>query len=1545
MYIVIDLQGAQASNRYRGIGGVSMSLALAIARLAHKKHRLGLVLNADFPDSYDFIVEKFKPFIEPEDFHAWKPLTPCSGHDQKNAWRQKASRILYSAFIEKLAPDVWLSTSIFEGFVDNAISSVPCEGGGTITGVVLHDLIPHIYPDLYLPTRPIRDWYYGCLAQLRKSDLMLAVSESSRQEAINYLDVDKNKVIEVANSIDNQFKILNVDDKKADMVKSKYGLVRPFVMYTGGMDPRKNIEGLIAAYAALPSDLRKNHQLAIVCSVDQQGIKNLLKLAKNVGLEKTELVLTGFVSDDDLLTLYNICELFVFPSWHEGFGLPILEAMACGAVVVAGDNSSLPEVVGFQDALFDVHSKSDTVKAIEKGLTDKQFRSSFKDHAKQHVKKFSLDKSAQTALEAFENLYEEKQKLVGEAGGLVDKVKTKPRLAYVSPLPSALTGIADYSAELIPALAEYYDIDVVVCQRESVMDPWILANARQRSLAWFKNHASSYDRILYHVGNNADYHAHMFDLLEKYPGVVVLHDFFLNGPVSWFEGTGRDPLAWQEALWFSHGWKALRHRFEAEDPADVHNQWPCNRAVLERSCGIIVHSETSREFADRFYGKGYARDWSVIPHLRVPANHIDRAAARRELGLNEADLLVCSFGFLGESKLNHRLVEAWLSSSLSKDKNCHLVFVGEGEGRYASELRRQISQQRCHVEITGYADQKKYRLYLAAADIAVQLRTSSRGESSGTVLDCMNYGVATIVNAHGSTALFPQEVVCMLEDKFLTKDLVEALEFFNNDHIARAELGRRASDYIRSHCRPSVCAGLYHESIEKFYSLASHKLFGMGKRMAPLGLPSDLADVVALADLSTETLAEKSFPGSIQLFVDISELHQRDSKTGIQRVVRNVLRSLLEKQPEGVRVEPVYAAENHGYRYARRFTANFLGLKTVGLQDEKILAKSGDIFWGLDLQPTIIPRRKEELFLMRARGVKVVFTVYDLLTISLPETFGAGAAQTHADWLLTLASVSSGLISISKTVSDELKQWLDLFASQYHRPVKLGWMHLGADIDETGASKQKKYFTGEEVRQLECISKMPSFLMVGTIEPRKMQQQALAAFDLLWSEEVEVALVIVGKSGWMTEELQAKMKSHPLRNSKFFLFEGCSDSLLEKIYATCSCLIAASLDEGYGLPLIEAARHKMPVLARDISVFREVAGIHASYFSGLSPRDLADAVKQWNEDNQKGNAPQSVGMSFMNWDDSTHKMLDIVLHDQWQDVWVPTKDDGLLFRCYGSDPRLRSFAGARAGATIWTTGKEGYLIYGPYLPIKPGLYKVTIKGHVGSIGLNGAWLDIAVSGGKKILVEGYLAAEPQQGEQVLAEVDLTVTEPWADMEVRVSVGCFSDLGISLVEIRKQNEAVETGADKTLSTEKNMGLIQSNSQKIVMGFWATHEELQSGIGYKSERSIYTTGKKGFLVYGPYRAIAAGNYVLKIYGLVTKSDDAWLDLSHNKGADFIDRVSLPKSDKRSGNIIASVNFKLNRFLEDLEIRVYVNSATDMRFDCLVIEELPSSITDGC
>jgi glycosyltransferase involved in cell wall biosynthesis len=121
--------------------------------------------------------------------------------------------------------------------------------------------------------------------------------------------------------------------------------------------------------------------------------------------------------------------------------------------------------------------------------------------------------------------------------------------------------------------------------------------------------------------------------------------------------------------------------------------------------------------------------------------------------------------------------------------------------------------------------------------------------------------------------------------------------------------------------------------------------------------------------------------------------------------------------------------------------------------------------------------------------------------------------------------------------------------------------------------------------------------MVGTLEPRKGHQQALAACEQLWADGVDANQVIVGKQGWMVEALVERMTHHAELNRRLFWLDGISDEFLEQVYAASACLIAASYGEGFGLPLIEAAQHKLPIVARDIPVFREVAGSHAHYFS------------------------------------------------------------------------------------------------------------------------------------------------------------------------------------------------------------------------------------------------------------------------------------------------------------------------------------------------------------
>lgn len=174
---------------------------------------------------------------------------------------------------------------------------------------------------------------------------------------------------------------------------------------------------------------------------------------------------------------------------------------------------------------------------------------------------------------------------------------------------------------------------------------------------------------------------------------------------------------------------------------------------------------------------------------------------------------------------------------------------------------------------------------------------------------------------------------------------------------------------------------------------------------------------------------------------------------------------------------------------------------------------------------------------------------------------------------------------------------------------------------------------------LDTVEARPSFLLVGTIEPRKGHAQVLAAFEQLWQAGQDVNLVIVGKLGWKVENLIEQLRNHEELGKRLFSLESVSDEYLEKFYAASTCLIAASYGEGFGLPLIEAAQHKLPVIARDIPVFREVAGEHAYYFDTDTSEGLAQSIKTWLALYQNGQHPKSDAMPWLTWKESAQQLL------------------------------------------------------------------------------------------------------------------------------------------------------------------------------------------------------------------------------------------------------------------------------------------------------------------
>lgn len=831
MRIVIDLQGAQSSSRFRGIGRYSLSLAKAIAQNAGD-HEVLLVLNGLFRETIKPIREVFSGILPSENIHIWYAPGPTKECNPGTQNLRESAELIREAFIANLNPDVFHISSMFEGYGDNAITSVGRIDYNYPISISFYDLIPFLNPKEYLePNKNYANYYLRKLDDLKRADCLLAISEFSRQEGIDHLGFEEKSIVNISSAVDPFFHDHSPRTNIA-VLNQKLRISKPFILYTGGADPRKNLKRLLKAYAKLEQSIRNQHQLVLAGRIDSSEMPELTKAISANGLKSDDVIFADYITDDELQTLYYSCKLFILPSWHEGFGLPALEAMKSGAAVIGSNASSIPEVIQNPRALFDPLSIDSIANKIQEVLTDPELLDSLKVLGKENAKQFSWDLCAQRAIKAF----------------------------------------------------------------ESVAEPIKISNT---------------------ISN-----------------------------------------------------------------------WP----------------------------------------------------------------------------------------------------------------------------------------------------------------------------------------------EVLTKKIIN-LPFVPSE--------------------------------EQMVSLSA-----------------------CLAQNFPAPSKEK------QLLIDVSELNKRDAKTGIQRVVRSLLSELLLNPPAGYSVQPIYANNFHlGYRYANRLKNRYLGLPEDDVLEEPLTTQPGDVFLGLDLQADVVQAQKQYLAAQYLNGLKVYFVVYDLLPIALPWAFPDGTDEVHSKWIREISKYD-GIFCISKAVADTYVEWAKDNIPNLPPNFLVSWFHLGADIANSAPNTG---LPDNATETLEHISAKTSFVLIGTIEPRKGYSQTLEAFEVLWSQGVDVNLVFIGKQGWLVEELIHKIQSHPELNKHLFWLESISDEYLEKLYHASTCLIAGSFGEGFGLPLIEAASKNIPIIARDIPVFREVAGDHAFYFKSDNAFEYAQAVQSWLTLYQNQKHPTSGGMTHMTWKESTDSLVNNLL--------------------------------------------------------------------------------------------------------------------------------------------------------------------------------------------------------------------------------------------------------------------------------------------------------------
>ncbi|MEX0699312.1 MAG: glycosyltransferase [Acidimicrobiia bacterium] len=654
-----------------------------------------------------------------------------------------------------------------------------------MTVVTLYDLIPLIYADNYLRDPQTRSWYHARTELVRNADLVLAISEATARDAIERLEIDPDRVVPVGTGVSHIFRpTMDSAGSLATARKGVLGLDPGYVMYTGGVDFRKNMEGLIAAYARLDYGLRRTHQLVITCRMLPDEERLYRGLAADLGVDR-RVLFTNFVTDETLVALYQSASLFVFPSFYEGFGLPAAEALACGTPAVVSNCSSLPEIVKDPRMTFDPTDIDDIAGTIQRSLEDDGLQEAARIRSEEVLRDMTWDAVAERALSA----YEQRWASWAPSNSTRSTYASRPRLALFTPWPPQPSGIADYSSRLVAALADSADVDVFVEGFKGVVQPTDPRIAVHEARAFEGLDAlRGYDEVVYCMGNS-EFHGFVYDALQRWPGVVLAHEVRFTGFYFWYSEEHELGKSWyRQTLLSQHrGLPAQTIDGGWLDPeaAESLGIWAVSE-LMAASTKFLVHSEWAANVA-RLAAPEQADKVGVVSFGYPPP--LDKR--RPEPGR------VANFGMVSPVKQTDLFLQA-AKLVLEKAPGATFAVVGEASPTYLDGLRTLawslgIADK---VEFHPRLDMVAYSDELGRANCAVQLRASSNGETSAAVGDCLRHGVPTIVTAIGSGREYGDDVVLVVDRHGSAAELAHAIVRVLSEPSLADRMSAAALDFV-----------------------------------------------------------------------------------------------------------------------------------------------------------------------------------------------------------------------------------------------------------------------------------------------------------------------------------------------------------------------------------------------------------------------------------------------------------------------------------------------------------------------------------------------------------------------------------------------------------------------------------------------------------------------------------------------------------------------------------------------------------------------------
>ncbi len=270
--------------------------------------------------------------------------------------------------------------------------------------VTVHDVSFVEHPEYFTPSRR-QQLRLTVGRSVRRAARILTVSEFSRDAILRTYNADPEKVRVIPNAANPEFRVIG-REKARRAAADRLGFTEPFVFSVGDLQPRKNQIGLIEAFAKLLHECPQLPHHLVLTGKETWFSHKVTEAAEASGFAG-RIHFTGFVSDAELLDLYNACDCFVFPSFYEGFGLPILEAMACGRAVACSNTSSMPEVADGAGLLFNPHETGEITRALRDILLDSELRGRMERLGQQRAAGFTWKKSARATLDVYKEVVSE----------------------------------------------------------------------------------------------------------------------------------------------------------------------------------------------------------------------------------------------------------------------------------------------------------------------------------------------------------------------------------------------------------------------------------------------------------------------------------------------------------------------------------------------------------------------------------------------------------------------------------------------------------------------------------------------------------------------------------------------------------------------------------------------------------------------------------------------------------------------------------------------------------------------------------------------------------------------------------------------------------------------------------------------------------------------------------------------------------------------------------------------------------------------------------